>query len=161
MLNSVARGLPCRPLSLLALLRCGAVCLALSASMPACAVCACACAVLWYYVRLCLGSWCCASCSCCALCMLCLYVCNIISLYNALLYGYIGYKNRACCRLNIWGVCYLFFVHATILTHLIVQWGADLKNLRILVNTGLAGYISLKTMQRSVVFPPSFQIVME
>ena len=93
--------------------------------------------------------------------VLCLYVCNIISLYYALLYGYIGYKNRACCRLNIWGVCYLFFVHATILTHLIVQWGADLKNLRILVNTGLAGYISLKTMQRSVVFPPSFQIVME
>ena len=103
LLNSAARGLPCLLLSLLSLLRCGAVCLALSASMPACAVCVYACAVLWYYVRLCLGSWCCASCPCCALCMLCLYVCNIISLCYALLYGYIGYKNRACCRLNICG----------------------------------------------------------
>lgn len=103
LLNSAARGLPCRPLSLLALLRCGAVCLALSASMLACAVPASRYAVPWYYVRLCPGLWCCALCSCCVLCMLCLYVCNIISLCYALLYGYIGYKNRACYRLNIWG----------------------------------------------------------
>lgn len=106
--NSAVRGLPCLLLSLLSLLMCGAVCLALSASIPACAVCVYACAVLWYYVRLCPGLWCCALCSCCVLCMLCLYVCNIISLCYALLYGYIGYKNRACCRLNIWGVLFSF-----------------------------------------------------
>lgn len=107
--NSAAMGLPCLLLSLLSLLRCGAVCLALSASMLACAMCACAYAVLWYYVRLCPGLWCCALCSCCVLCMLCLYVCNIISLCYALLYGYIGYKNRACYRLNIWGGGVIFF----------------------------------------------------
>lgn len=58
-----------------------------------------------------------------------LYVCNIISLCYALLYGYIGYKNRACYRLNIWGYAYLLRVHATILAHMIVQLSADFKKI--------------------------------
>ena len=75
LLNSAARGLPCRPLSLLALLRCGAVCLALSASMLACAVPASRYAVPWYYVRLCPGLWCLPLCACAvAWCCACMYV---------------------------------------------------------------------------------------
>lgn len=100
--------------------------------MLACAMCACAYAVLWYYVRLCPGLWCCALCSCCVLCMLCLYVCNIISLCYALLYGYIGYKNRACYRLNIWGGCYFLFPYAIILSCLKVQWSPDFYFFNIL-----------------------------
>ena len=92
--------------------------------------------------------------------VLCLYVCDIISLYYALLYGGIALKIGLIIGL-LYGGRYLFFVHVTILPHLAVQRSADFKNLLSLVNADLTGYISLKTMQRSVVFPPSFQIVRE
>ena len=65
--------------------------------------------------------------------VLCLYVCNIISLYYALLYGGIGYKNRACYRLNIWGGgCYFLFPYAIILSCLKVQWSPDFYFFNIL-----------------------------
>lgn len=93
--------------------------------------------------------------------VLCLYVCDIISLYYALLYGGIALKIGLIIGL-LYGGGAIYFSSMLLYYHIWQCNGVQtLKNLLSLVNADLTGYISLKTMQRSVVFPPSFQIVRE